>query len=143
MKVLQGIAILFMLSLHLFARKEVNGIYETFPTINGIPLIYYIGLFGDACVPIYLFASGYGLFISISTERVSTLKKNFTRILKLLLNAWIILIIFMVLAFLMGKPEVFRGGSKQFFLNIFLLSHSYNGAWWYLQTYSILVFHFH
>ena len=77
MKVLQGIAILFMLSLHLFARKEVNGIYETFPTINGIPLIYYIGLFGDACVPIYLFASGYGLFISISTERVSSTEEKF------------------------------------------------------------------
>lgn len=58
MKILQGVAILFMLALHLFARKDVNGLYETFPMINGVPLVYYLALFGDACVPIYLFASG-------------------------------------------------------------------------------------
>ncbi|MGG3582650.1 hypothetical protein P5618_011460 [Priestia megaterium] len=63
MKILQGVAILFMLSLHLFARKEINGLYETFPVINRVPFVYYLALFGDACVPIYLFASGYGLFL--------------------------------------------------------------------------------
>ncbi|MGF9965395.1 hypothetical protein [Bacillus rhizoplanae] len=51
-KMLKGVAILFMLLLHLFCRKEVNGLYDTFLMINGIPLVYYIGLFGDACVPI-------------------------------------------------------------------------------------------
>ncbi|MEC2056048.1 hypothetical protein P9F83_12525 [Peribacillus psychrosaccharolyticus] len=39
MKILQGVAILFMLALHLFARKDVNGLYETFPLINGVPLV--------------------------------------------------------------------------------------------------------
>ena len=42
MKFLKGVAILFMLSLHLFCRKEVNGLYETFPVINGVPFIYYL-----------------------------------------------------------------------------------------------------
>lgn len=50
--ILQGVAILFMLALHLFARKDVNGLYETFPMIIGVPLVYYLALFGDACVPI-------------------------------------------------------------------------------------------
>lgn len=70
-KMLKGVAILFMLLLHLFCRKEVNGLYETFPVINGVPFVYYIGLFGDACVPIYCFVSGYGLFMVHSKEHKS------------------------------------------------------------------------
>ncbi|WP_230322501.1 MULTISPECIES: hypothetical protein [Bacillus] len=85
-KMLKGVAILFMLLLHLFCRKEVNGLYETFPIINGVPLVYYIGLFGDACVPIYCFVSGYGLFKVHSREQTSNVMKNFTRIFKLLIN---------------------------------------------------------
>ncbi|MED3866649.1 acyltransferase family protein [Priestia megaterium] len=140
MKILQGVAILFMLSLHLFARKEINGLYETFPVINGVPFVYYLALFGDACVPIYLFASGYGLFFSLGKNATPTVKKNFLRILKLLINFWIILLMFMSIAFVAGKPEAFSGGFSKFLLNFCLLSNSYNGAWWYLQTYVILVF---
>jgi hypothetical protein len=44
----------------LFARKEINGLDETFPVLNRVPLIYYMELFGDAWVPFYLFASDYG-----------------------------------------------------------------------------------
>lgn len=35
MKILKGVAILFMLLLHLFARKEINELYDTFPDFNG------------------------------------------------------------------------------------------------------------
>ncbi|MCD7033158.1 acyltransferase [Metabacillus sp. GX 13764] len=137
MKMLKGVAILLMLLLHLFCRKEVNGLYETFPLINNVPLIYYIGLFGDACVPIYCFASGYGLFVSYKKQYKS---KNFPRLFKLLINFWIILILFVGIGLLLGKFEAFPGGVNGFILNFFLLSNSYNGAWWFLQTYVILVF---
>lgn len=139
MKTLKGVAILFMLLLHLFARKQVNGLYETFPIVNGIPLVYYLGLFGDACVPIYCFASGYGLFVTFNKEHKSNMMKNFLRIFKLLVNFWIVLIIFVVVGFFVGKTESFSGGVSEFLLNFFLLSNSYNGAWWFLQTYIILV----
>lgn len=139
-RILKGVAILFMLLLHLFARKEINGLYETFPIINGVPLIYYIGLFGDACVPIYCFASGYGLFVVQQKEKQPNIIKNYMRIIKLLINFWIILLLFMVVGFLAGKPEAFPRGLGDFLLNFFVLSNSYNGAWWFLQTYIILVF---
>jgi len=139
-KNLQGVAILFMLLLHLFCRKEVNGLYDTFPTINGIPLIYYVGLFGDACVSIYCFASGYGLFTIYDKEQKYSTKKNFMRIFKLLINYWIVLLLFVVIGFTVGRTEAFSGGIGAFLLNFFVLSNSYNGAWWFLQTYIILVF---
>lgn len=138
-KITKGVAILFMLLLHLFCRKEVNGLYETFPVVNGVPLIYYIGLFGDACVPMFCFASGYGLFVSINKAKGSILKKNFERILKILINYWIVLIIFVAIGFIAGPAEIFPGTLTKFLLNFLVLSSSYNGAWWFLQTYIILV----
>lgn len=141
MKMLQGVAILFMLALHLFAKKEINGLYVTFPEINGVPLVYYLALFGDACVPIYLFVSGYGLYVSLSNKEVRSItKKNMYRILKLLSNFWIILFVFMFVAYIFGRfTEVFSGGFTSFLLNFSLLSNSYNGAWWYVQTYVLLI----
>ena len=38
-----------------------------------------------------------------------------------------------------AKSELFPGGFSEFLLNFFVLSNSYNGAWWFLQTYIILV----
>ena len=61
------------------------------------------------------------------------------RIFKLLINFWIVMIIFIAIGFLRGKIEVFPGGFGEFLLNFFVLSNSYNGAWWFLQTYIILV----
>ncbi len=138
MKFLKGVAILFMLSLHLFCRKEVNGLYETFPVINGVPFIYYLALFCDACVPIYCFASGYGLFVSQNKIKKQGSQKNFLRIFKLLINYWIILFIFILVGFFAGNPH-FPGRPTKVILNFFVLSDSYNAAWWFLQTYIILV----
>lgn len=138
MKMLKGIAILFMLLLHLFARKDVEGLYETFPLINGVPLLYYLALFGDACVPVYCFASGYGLYVIMGNKQGLTMGSNFNRILKLLMNYWIVLILFVVIGYLVGTNEL-PGSPAEFFLNFFVLSNSYNGAWWFLQTYIILV----
>lgn len=139
MKITKGIAILFMLLLHLFCRKDINGLYETFPMINGVPLVYYIGLFGDACVPMFCFASGYGLFVSLQNGKGSVIKKNLNRILKLLVNYWIILILFVFIGALAGKSNILPGSPIKFFLNLFVLSNSYNGAWWFVQTYILLV----
>ncbi|WP_232230078.1 acyltransferase family protein [Bacillus sp. J37] len=107
MKILKGVAILFMLLLHLFARKEVNELYETFPVFNGVPLIYYIGLFGDACVPIFCFASGYGLYMAFCNDQRYTKSKNFLRVFKLLINFWIILFIFVIISLLLERQILF------------------------------------
>ncbi|MFR7490883.1 MAG: hypothetical protein ACLUXK_01820 [[Ruminococcus] torques] len=64
-KSLQGIAILFMLGLHLFNRIDIAGFYDVkIYWGGGIPLLTYISYIFDACVPIYLFCSGYGLYVS-------------------------------------------------------------------------------
>lgn len=71
---LKSIAILMMLSLHLFNR-DYNGLFEPLIFVGEMPLSYYISLFSDACVPIFAFVSGYGLYNSYKNSPSSYLKK--------------------------------------------------------------------
>ena len=135
-KRLKGIGILLMVLLHLFTRKEINGLYETFPMISDVPLVYYFGLMGDACRPIYLFVTGYAFFLMFKNSTGSLVGKNLKRILKLYINLWIVMLIFIPVGFLFGA---FKSDALRFFLNFSALSNSYNGAWWFVQIYIIIV----
>ena len=51
----KGIAILMMLCLHLFNTLNYQGLFVPLIFIGDKPLVYYISLFCDCCVPIYCF----------------------------------------------------------------------------------------
>lgn len=136
----KGVAILFMLLVHLFCTRDYKGLFTPLITINTIPLVYYFGLFGECCVAMYSFCSGYGLMCTYKNNSIEYNKKNKLRLLKLYINFWIILLIFVVfLGYLTGKSNIYPGNLKTFILNLTAVSTSYNGAWWYLTTYILLV----
>jgi surface polysaccharide O-acyltransferase-like enzyme len=140
MSMTKGVAILFMLLLHLFCRKDITGYYDVFININGVPLIYYLALFGDSCVAIYCFCSGYGLLINYKIKKTVYVKDNLLRLIKLYINYWIILFIFVLgVGFVMGRSNVYPGNVKTFLLSFVAINTEYNGAWWFLTTYIILV----
>ena len=68
-KMLKGVAILSMLMLHLFGRRE-NLPYAPLLWIGGTPLIYYFALFGDICVAVYCFVSGYAHYMQSSEAEI-------------------------------------------------------------------------
>ena len=139
-KITKGIAILFMLLLHLFCTKTYEDLYTPLIFIGDIPLVYYLALFGDYCVAIYCFCSGYGLFISYKNNKEKYIKNNLIRILKLYINYWIILFMFVVLlGFISGQANKYPGDLKTFLLTFTAISPAYNGAWWFVTTYIILV----
>lgn len=139
-KMTKGIAILFMLLLHLFCTKSYEGIYTPLIFIGDTPLVYYLALFGDCCVAIYCFCSGYGLIISYKKNKGNYRKNNLIRIFKLYINFWIILFIFVViLGPVMGQSNIYPGTLKRFILSFTALDPAYNGAWWFFTTYIILV----
>lgn len=139
-KITKGIAILFMLLLHLFCTKTYENLYTPILFIDDIPLVYYLALFGDCCVAIYCFCSGYGLIISYKNNKEKYLKNNIIRILKLYINYWIILFLFVVLLGpIIGKTNIYPGDFKTFILTFIAISPAYNGAWWFFTTYIILV----
>ena len=98
-----------------------------------------MGLMGDCCVAIYCFCSGYALEI-INQKQLSTSDYylgRFKSILKLMINFWIILVLFSVVG-LITHNEIIPGSLKRFVFNVLLID-KYNGAWWFLFTYILLV----
>lgn len=136
----KGVAILFMILLHLFCTKEWIGLFNPIIMIDDIPLVYYLALFGDMCVAMYCFCSGYGLMMGYKSNEKTYGKKNILRLLKLYINFWIILIIFvLILGPILGKGAEYPGNFKTFILTFTAIDPTYNGAWWFLTTYIILV----
>lgn len=135
---LKSIAILMMLCLHLFNREE-HGLFQPWIYLGAKPLSYYISLFSDACVPIFAFVSGYGLYFKFKTKSANYHADNKLRIKKLYINYWIILILFaVVLGWVLGK-DGYPGSFQKFILNASGLDPSYNGAWWFFTTYLLFV----
>lgn len=136
---LKSIAILMMLCLHLF-NQDYKGLFTPLVFIGQQPLSYYISLFSDACVPIFAFVSGFGLYASFSTSSTSYLKKNLLRTKKLYIRYWIILLLFVViLGYLVGK-EGYPGTWQKFLLTFSGVQPYYNGAWWYFTIYILFIF---
>lgn len=135
---LKSIAILMMLCLHLFNR-DYKGLFEPLLFIGKQPLSYYISLFCDACVPIFAFVSGYGLYFKYQQNKEKYQKDNRQRLKKLYINYWIILILFAVLLGIILNKEGYPGSLQKFFLNFTAVDPSYNGAWWFFTTYVLFV----
>ena len=134
---LKGIAIIFMLLLHLFNTYDYQNIYDPYLLINGTPLIFYISLFADCCVVLFLFCSGYGLYYSHkkSEEKLQYIKTIPTRLKGLYIKYWVILILFcLILAPILGEGS-YPGDFLTIILNLTALDTSYNGAWWFFTTY--------
>jgi hypothetical protein len=135
----KGIAIAMMLCLHLFNR-EYRGLFAPSFFVGNQPLSYYISLFCDCCVWIYCFCSGYGLYITRQNKPATFVQTNRMRLLKLYLNYWLVLLLFAVmLGTLLGKSADYPGSWLKFLYNFSSLDSSYNGAWWFMSSYALLV----
>ncbi len=133
-KMLKGVAIISMLMLHLFCRKD-NLPYTPLLWIGSTPLIYYLGLFGDICVSVYCFISGYAHLLQSSN---SDFHKRWKRIFKFLIHFWVIVVLFSFIGIICGNKTI-PGNIVEFLLHCLTLKKSYNGAWWYAHTYIVLV----
>lgn len=135
---LKSIAILMMLFLHLFNRPH-EGLFVPLVFIGSQPLSYYISLFCDACVPVFAFVSGYGLYFKYKANNKTYGKDNLTRLKNLYINYWIILLLFAVFLGFILNSETHPGNWQKFLLNVTALDPSYNGAWWFFTTYVLFV----
>ena len=136
---LKAVAALMMLFLHLFNRP-FKGLFQPLLFIGTQPLSYYISLFCDACVPIFCFLSGYGLYFKFVKNTNAIYKQeNSGRIKKLYINYWIILLLFAVILGWSLNTEGLPGDITKFILNFTALHNSYNSAWWFFFTYLLLV----
>lgn len=138
-KMTQGLAILTMVSLHLFCRLGTD-VYGT-PLLwlnSTTPAVYILGWLSEICIPLYSICSGYAHYKLGESDGLNK-KRICNRIIKFLINFWIVCILFAVIGVVAGTDHRVPGSCKEFFGNMFFISTSYNGAWWYVDTYLILV----
>lgn len=131
--IIKGIAIILMIVHHLFAfpdRIQTPSYYLSMPILNN-NIAYYIGVFGRICVAIYLFISGYGLYLKYEKE------KNFKwvvgNIKNFIINYWLIIFfIFIPFGLVLKKYTV---DIKELVLNLTCIKISFISSWWFIRVY--------
>lgn len=137
-KMTQGLAILCMVILHLFCRTGSDVLGTPLLWINeSTPLVFLFGFFAEICVPIYSICAGYAQQLLWESGK-SDIRSRAGRILRLMRNYWIMLVLFVLVGLVLGKGNDIPGSLDKFLKSLVLL-HNYNGAWWYLNTYVILL----
>ena len=137
-KMIQGMAALAMLCLHLFDRYDYYGLYSPFIFVKGLPLCFYFGQLSDFCVMGFAFCSGYAhmkLFESYHDYYPRRLKS----LLRLIIQYWVVICVFSLVSIAVGQGERMPGDAATVFGNVFLYDISYCGAWWYMYVYVLLV----
>lgn len=134
---LKGLAICGMLCWHLFFCPNPLGVEFS-------PFAKFIGIIGDVCVSVFLFASGYGLMQSwLKTENDNTDSGGvflfiFRRLTKFYFNFWFVFIIFVPIGVLVFDIPFIQGDDlvhkiKNIVFQILAISdqQSYNTTWWF------------
>ena len=137
---LKALAVLFMLLVHLFNTLDYEGLFTPLLYFGDKPSVYYFSLFGDTAIPLFSFVAGYGLYYKYTSRPEGYKRDYLNRLKKLYINYWIILLVFVVIIgkFLLHKDD-FVGPWSQVLANATGLVNTYNGAWWFLLIYILLV----
>lgn len=133
----KGVAIIGMVMLHLFCRLD-DLPYTPWIWIGETPLIYYFGLLGDYCVPIYCFCCGYAHYLLKEKLRRDYIKSTAQKLLRFLSQYWLVVALFSAIGLLTGNGAMIPGSLSEFLGNLLLYRLSYNGAWWFVITYLFL-----
>ena len=133
---LQGLSVLAMVCLHLFDRNY-EGLYQPLIFFKGIPLSFYLGQLSDFCVFGFAFCSGYAHMSMF--EQNNYYKRRIHSLLPLLINYWLVIAVFSIISLCTGQANFMPGSFSDFLGTVFLYDVHYNGAWWYMWAYILLV----
>lgn len=133
---LKGIAILMMLFLHLFSNPETAASYTPLLWFGHTP---FATIFTRACNPVgfFLVCSGYGLAYVYHRGKLNAVSQG-KRLLKLYLNYWLILLIFVTIGSVL-QPNHFPGSMTAFIENFTGWNTDYyDHPAWFLLPYALL-----
>lgn len=130
-QVFKGLAILFMIALHLFD-PQGQVLCQNLLYIGDIPLTSYLYSISQP-VPYFLILGGYGLYKAYEKGD----ENRWKRLKRLYLYYWVILIIFLVLGHYM-LPDKYEITPKRVLYNFSGYWTTFNGHMWFLLPYVIL-----
>lgn len=148
----KGIAISLMLIHHLYAFKHrILDDNSYIPILVVFDLEKYVGEFGKICVSVFLFLSGYGLFLSASNYRRNIYIFCIKKLKDFYLTYWIYFLIFVPLGlFIFNDVTHFNSNVLRYKLDIeiilknwFGFSASFNDEWWFVKLYIAILILFY
>ncbi|MEH1768021.1 acyltransferase family protein [Nostoc sp.] len=140
----KGVAICLMFVHHLFFFKNrlINGntYFPIFPLFNAEVAL---GDFGSICVYIFLFLSGYGMFLGYVKAQTSSIIYALKKLKDFYLTYWLYFIIFVPIGIIFFKnvtlwnsDEIRYLAEPHILLKGFLgLSSRYNQEWWFVRLF--------
>lgn len=134
---LKGIAICFMLFLHLFNSLDASGSYTPLLNVRDLPFPYWLCRAMNP-VAFYLLISGYGMYYT-NLKKPFNHKSNLKRVLKLYVYWWICLLCFVPLG-VMLSPEHFTMDISTIAQNVSGFSTTWYPQAWFLFPYILIVF---
>jgi len=143
----KGVAICLMFVHHLFNYPEFSDRF--WPGNSYTPLIYffnseaYLARFGNICVSIFLFLSGYGLFLGWAGSQQSPIRYSVNKIKDFYLTYWMYFLIFVPIGLLFFQKQTIWGSTQlrylgdpiTFLLNFLGWSSRYNSEWWFVRLF--------
>lgn len=133
-QIIKGLAILMMLWLHLFANIDAANSCYNFLYVSDVPLSNFLS---RACNPVdlYLLLGGYGLYCVYLKGKDN---RRFTRIFKLYIHYWIILLITIPIIYLFSTQGIEIGSLTSIVKNLTAFRVSWDAPCWFLFPYSII-----
>lgn len=133
-QIIKGLAILMMLWLHLFANIDAANSCYNFLYVSDIPFSNFLA---KACNPVdlYLLLGGYGLYCVYLKGKDN---RRFTRIIKLYIHYWVILLITIPIIYLFSSQRIEIGSLSSIVKNITAFRVTWDEPCWFLLPYSIL-----
>lgn len=129
---MKGIAILLMLFLHLFNQEDNVALCHNLLFVDGMPLVLILSRAANP-VAFFLIIGGYGLYRVYEKGD----KHRWSRLAKLMIHYWIILLIFVTIGHFM-LPTAYPGSYLKILSNVTGYETTYNGEMWFLLPYVIL-----
>lgn len=131
-QMMKGIAILLMLFLHLFNQEDNVALCHNLLFVDGMPLVLILSRAANP-VAFFLIIGGYGLYRVYEKGD----KHRWSRLAKLMIHYWIILLIFVTIGHFM-YPTTYPGSYLKILSNVTGYETTYNGEMWFLLPYVIL-----
>jgi hypothetical protein len=72
-------------------------------------------------------------------EQQDYYKRRLKGLARLLIKYWIIIVVFSIISIIIGSSAFMPGNLVTLLGNVFLFDISYNGAWWYMWAYALIV----
>lgn len=144
----KDLAICLMLFNHLYAFPErlLHRNYYV-PFIPFFDAELYVGRFGNICVSMFIFLSGYGMFLGYSRSNKSPICYSLEKLKDFYLIYWMYFLIFIPIGIIFFKNVTFwnshevRYSTEWFTIaeNFVGWSAKYNGEWWFVRMFVLLL----